>query len=164
MTSTDHPAHPSLVDLDVGTTVRVAADDEVLVGAVDALRTNASGAVTSHSLTVEERGVRPDIWDIEAQYDPRDGWSDLEATKRVYTDVETTFRDLGVAEIDAISLGIDEAELKPGVTVEAANGDRYRVIIPPWDREYDSKALTYNLDSASNVCEKLAADEVVRRV
>lgn len=34
----------------------------------------------------------------------------------------------------------------------------------PWERKYDDKALTYNLDGKANACEKSALDKMVQSV
>ena len=111
-----------------------------------------------------EDDYRGDVWDVESQYDPREGWSDLVAVRRVYRAEETLFLDEPVSGIEAVTLGVDSDRLDPGVTVEGIDGSRYRVVVPPWEREYDNKALAFNLDSGSNVCEKIDPSEVVGRV
>lgn len=165
MSSETSRTQSGLEHIDVEDTVRVRTEsDELVIGEVDATRVNGDGDVVSHAVTVEEQGYDGDIWDLEAQYDPREGRSDLVAVRRVYQDEETLFVEEGVESVEPISTGIDTDRLDPGATVEAVNGCRYRVVVSPWEREYDNKALVFNLDSASNVCEKLDSSEVVERV
>lgn len=157
--------HPDLAGLDEGATVRLRVDDELIVGEVDDVRHHEEGEITGHAVTVIEDGYRGDVWDVEAEYDPRDGWT-LAAHERVYSDAVTEFathEDADVS-IERVDPGIDPDRLDPGVTVEVLDGDHYRVVIPPWEREYDAKALAYNLDSTSNVCERFDPAEVVGRV
>ncbi|WP_135822982.1 hypothetical protein [Halostella litorea] len=161
----DEPTHPDLEPLATDDTVRVTpADADRFVGTVDDIRKHSTGAITTHAVTVAEDGHRAPLWDLTAEYDPREGWSPVVATKRVYGDSETEFVEHGEAEFEVIDLGIDPDRLGPGITVEAVDGHEYRVVIPPWEREYDSKALAYDLDSKANTCEKLRPREVIRRV
>lgn len=167
-TATSTTDHPLLAALDVGQTVRVLPDHpayDPFLADVDDTSISADGAIVSHGLTVVEQGWTGGVWDIATQYDPRDGWGDLEAEKRVYSgDGPTTWNAIGTVTVEAVDPGIDPDALDPGVTVEMVSTDRYRVVIPPWERKYDQKALAYNLDSASNVCERIDPSEVIRRV
>lgn len=159
------PTHSELEPLSLHQTVRVTVDDRVVIGEVDATGHTGDGQVTGHSVTVIEQGHRGAILDVEATFDPREGWSDLQAVERLYTgDPPTEFVELGAAEIEPIDLGVDPDDLDPGRVVELWDGDEYRVVIPPWEREYDSKALVFNLESTSNVLEKAKPSEVVRLV
>ena len=163
----DEPSrlHSGLEVLEEDDTVRVlTSGGDLLIGEVDDVRVTENGDVLSHAVTVVERGYNGDVWDVEAQYDPRDGWSDLTGFKRVYHAEETLFVEVPVTSVKPISPGIDTDRLDPGAKIEAVDGDYYRVVVPPWEREYDDKALAYNLDSASNVCERLDPSEVVERV
>jgi len=156
--------HPDLSELSDGDTVRVdPADAELFVAEVDDVRPPENGEST-HAVTVIEDGYRSPLWDLESLCDPRSGWGEIVAVKRVYLTEETRFVEKGAATVKRIDAGIDPDRLDPGVTVEAVNADRYRVVVPPWEREYDNKALAYNLDSGANVCEKVAPSEVIRRV
>jgi hypothetical protein len=157
--------HSSLGHLEVDETVRVRTNGgQLIIGQVDDVRRTSNGEILSHAVTVNERGYNGDVWDVEAQYDPRDGWSDLVGVKRVYHGEETVFVEEPVKTVEPISPGIGPDRLDPGVTIEAVDGDHYRVVVPPWEREYDDKALVFNLDTKGNVCTKLDPEEVVERV
>ncbi len=160
--------HPQLQDLDVGETVRAELDDDTtLVAEIDGIRVHEEGEIIGNGLTLlaDPTSRRGNVWDVETEYDPRSGWSDIEASRREYTGSTTKFVPHGVVEsIDTIALGISTEELDPGVTIEHADGTEYRVVMAPWEREYDDKALAFPLDRAGNHCEKVDPEEVVRRV
>jgi hypothetical protein len=169
MTATAEPQHPLLDAVEAGDTVRIRLDSgDVLIGDVDATRRNEDGDIVGQGLMLTETdaGYRPAIWDVGARYDPREGWSSVEVSERDYQGQQTGWSDLGTVEEIVVvdDVGIDRSRLEPGVTVEVVDGDHYRVVVAPWEREYDDKALAYNLDNSSNACEKVDPDEVVRRV
>lgn len=162
---TDEVSHGILGNVSVGDTLRVFVNDDRIVADVDETRRHEEGAIVGQGVTIIEDGRHGDIYDLETQYDPRDGWSSVDVSRRVYRQTETECLAEGQAEeIVVIDAGIDPDRLDAGVTVEGVDGDRYRVVIPPWEREYDDKALTYNLENSVNACEKLDPSEVVRRV
>ncbi len=143
-----------LTDHDVGDTVRFSADelDDWIAGDVDDVRIDESYA----AITVIEPFHGGRVFDLEAHHDPRVGWTTPRAFRRDYDSAPTEFVDEGELEtVDAISLGIDRERILAGDTIEHVDGDRYRVIIPPVEREYDDRVLAFNLDSSSNVAEKV---------
>lgn len=163
------PPHPQALDA----APDVDADEQVVFepGAADAdqqrgtvLRESYGGTPPGGYYTIEVR-VGRDVWDLTAEYDPRDGWADLTAYKRWYGGPdrnELNRVEKGTVETLSLpDLGVAPDRLVPGATVEAWDGDRYRVVVAPAEREYDEKALAYNLDSASNVCEKVAPDDLL---
>lgn len=158
-------SHPELAGLVPGLTLRIHCDEsEPVVATVDDVRRHAERGIATHAVTCIEDGYNGSVWDLEAEYDPRNGWLPPRATKRQYLADTTRFVSHGPATVEAIDPGIDPDQLQPGVTVEAVDTDRYRVVVAPWEREYDNRALAYNLDSGANVCEKLDPEEVVARV
>jgi len=163
--SEDSANHPELVPLSEGETVRVDPEgDSAFISTVDDDRRDTEGDIGRHAVTVIEDGNNASIWDLEAEFDPRDGWSALTAIQRQYLADETVFVERGMADVEIVDPGIDPDRLDPGVTVEGVDGDHYRVVVPPWEREYDDNVLAYNLDSKANVCERVAPSEVIRRV
>jgi len=158
-------AHGILGNVKTGDTLRVELADGQIVAEVDDTRRTEEGDFVAQGVTIIEDGHHGNIYDLETQHHPRDGWSSVEVSRRVYRQTETEWLEKGIAEeIVVIDSGIEPDRLDPGVTVESVDGDRYRVVEPPWEREYDDKALTYNLDNGTNACEKLDPSEVVRRV
>jgi hypothetical protein len=165
--SADTPTHWLEDAVEVDATVRIVVDDSTLIADVESVGRRSDGAVASFQMMLSDHTTdrRPDIWDAVAQYRPDEGWGSVEVSKRVYGERETTWESLGTAEsITVITTGINPDRLDPGVTVEMLDGDRYRIVIPPWERDYDDKALSFNLDSKSNVCERIDPEEVIRRV
>lgn len=162
---TEDVEHGILGNVESGDTLRVQLADEQIVADVDDTRRTEEGDFVGQGVTVIEDGRHGDIYELEAQHHPRDGWSSVGVSRRVYRETATEWLDQGVAEeIVVINPGIEPDRLDPGVTVEGVDGDRYRIVVPPWEREYDDKALTYNLENSVNACEKLDPSEVVRRV
>lgn len=160
------PEPSPLAGIEEGETVRVslAESDDVIVGTAEAPRSNSEGEVQSASLTLDSLGRGGPMWDLDVQYDPRYGWSEVQVTRRVYETEPTEFIEKGHGAVEVIEPGIDPDRLDPGVTVEAIDASRYRVVVAPWEREYDSKALAFNLENRSNVLEKLSPREVTKRV
>lgn len=155
-----------LAGIKEGETLRVtlSESDDVIVGTAEAPRSNSEGDVQSDSLTVDSLDLRGPMWDLDVQFDPRYGWCEVQVTRRVYETEPTEFIEKGHGTVEVIEPGIDPDRLDPGVTVEAIDASRYRVVVAPWEREYDSKVLAFNLDNRSNVLEKLSPREVIKRV
>ncbi len=104
------------------------------------------------------------IWDLEATYEPRDGWGTLWAAERLYHGNEMDrVRQGAVERIEAVDIGVAPEDLAPGVTAEHWSGDQYRIVVGPAERESDDKALAFNLDSSSNVLERVSPDEIRSR-
>lgn len=167
-TETEAPKHDLLDALENGDTVRLELENgDVITGEIEETRYRNEGDIIGQGTTLADKDSpgKHDVYDIEAAYDPRDGWSPVTLKKRFYVGNDLNWGDDKTVEaLVPINPGIDREKLEPGVTVEHLDGDHYRVVVPPWEREYDNKALAYNLDSVSNACEKVDPDEVVRRV
>jgi len=146
---------PDLItDHEVGETVRFSAADldDWVVGDIDDVRVDESYA----AVTVIEPFHGGRVFDLEAHHDPRVGWTTPRAFRRDYDAAPTEFVDEGELEtVESISPGIDREQIFAGDTIEHVDGDRYRVIVPPVEREYDDRVLAFNLDSSSNVAEKV---------
>jgi len=85
----------------------------------------------------------------------------LEVLELQYGQKETTVISGGALEtLEPVDLGRDPSDLEAGDDVEHWNGNRYRVVVPPGEREYDDKALCYPLDSPSNACTKIAPERL----
>jgi len=138
----------------VNDTVRFSSEelDSWVAGDVDDVRIDESYA----ALSVIESVHGGRVFDLECHYDPRTGWTTPRAFRRDYDSTPTDYVDLGELEaVESIRLGVEERQLLAGDTIEHVVGDRYRVIVPPEEREYDDRALAFNLDSSSNVAEKI---------
>jgi len=149
-----------LTGLDVNQTVRFTTDqlDEWIAGEVD----HAYEGRDYISVVVIETGYNGRIFDLESTNDPRSGWSTATAYRRDYNGTETEFVDEGVLEtVEAVTLGVDPDHLLPGDTIDHVDGGRYRVIVPPEEREYDNKALSYRLDGGNNVAEKVDPEDLL---
>lgn len=152
--------HPELADLEKEATVRISVDGESMIGEVDDVRHSREGAIVSHAVTVIEDGYQGSLWDLETQYDPRTGWNDVTGHERIYDDGPTSFETHETVTVERIERGVDPDAVEPGQTIKTADGDEYRVVVPPQEREYDSKILAYNLDSSGNACEKVKPADV----
>lgn len=155
----DHPP-AVLSSVDLEDTVRFTTDqlDEWVAGDVDDVR-EGDGYL---SVTVIEQGYNGRIFDLESTFDPRSAWSTPHAFRRDYENTETEFVDEGELEaVESVTLGVAPDRLLPGDTVEHVDGGRYRVIVPPEEREYDCKALSYRLDGGNNVAEKLDPSDLL---
>lgn len=123
------------------------------------------------SVVVEESTNRKSMfsgpmYDAESTFDPRSGWSDPEVFERDESTSTTEHVSLGPLERIESSgdLGIKPERLSAGLTVRHWSGHRYRVVVPPWEREYDNKALAYDLDNSSNACKRIESEELVEVV
>lgn len=141
-------------------TVRFRSEqlDEWVAGEVDDVRCGEGYA----SATVIEGGLRGRIFDLESHYDPRVGWTAPRVFRRDYDSIATEVIDEGeLAAFEVVSLGIDPDSLHPGDTLEHVDGGRYRVVVPPAEREYDQQVLAYALDDRKNVVEKVDPDDLL---
>jgi hypothetical protein len=152
-----------VADVDEGDRVRLIIDEkrtnDTYLGEIDEIASERDdlGGFVSVVFMADDRTV----FDLEAQYDPRSGWSDLTASERLYHDAETKFIEHGpVDDLSPVSLGVELDALRVGVEATHWTGDRFRVVVPPHEREYDNKALAYNIDGGTNVVEKLDPAEV----
>lgn len=155
--SDDAPA--VLTEQAVDDTVRFTTNEleEWVAGDVDDVRLGEGFA----AVTVIEKGYSGRIFDLESTFE-RSDWSSPRAFRRDYQRTPTEFVDEGAVEtIESIALGVDPDRLLPGDTIEHVDGGRYRVIVPPEEREYDTKALSYRLDGGNNVAEKVDPSELL---
>lgn len=149
-----------LVDRSEGEEVRFRAEglDGWVAAEVDDVRIS-DGYV---GVTVIEEGYKGRICDLETHHDHRVGWATPRVFRRDYEEPRTAFVDEGVLEeLEAVTLGVNPDRLLPGDTLEHVSGGRYRVIVPPAEREYDNKVLAYQLDGHNNVAEKIDPSELL---
>jgi hypothetical protein len=160
----DDTTHP-FEHVDEGNTVRFVIDekrsDDTHRGEIEEISVERDGDGGGWASAVI-RTERDEVYHLEAQLDPRTGWSTPEVVHRAYLVDDTRFIERGaLEEVVPIAPGVDAGELTFGDEVETWTGDRYRVVIAPGEREYDDKALAYNLDSRSNTLEKVDPADVL---
>ena len=139
--------HPMLADLDEDAQVVFEpADGEPQLGVVHKI---SHGGTPPGEFCRVEIVSSGDVWDLESQYDPRSGWNGLEAFIRGCTDRH----EKGVVEsIETVKLGVDPRRLEIGHDVRRWDGERFRIVRPPSEREHSNMALALPLDNPSKLC------------
>lgn len=157
----DAASHPLLegVDVDEGDTICFEADGDRETADVEVLKEHVDELGGGFVTLLAKSG--PSLWELAADLDPRDGWSDMTADKRFYHEAETEIEEAGVVEDLFVVDGVAPEDLQAGDDLTYLDGNSYRVVVTPVEREYDDRALCYQLDGGSNTCTKLEPGEVV---
>lgn len=153
--------HPLLEDVDQDDQLLATIDGEWMVLAVDEVKhrpTEDGGFVMVHSIDERSRW-----WDLTSTFTPQEGWSGFEAARRYQVGNETHWTDeVVVDELRRADLGVDPSRLEPGQDFDYYDGERYRVVVTPAERDYDEKVLAYCLSDGSNVTKKLDPGRILR--
>ncbi|WP_254810676.1 hypothetical protein [Natronosalvus amylolyticus] len=158
-------SHPVLEGVEKGDTIRFTADGETEIGTVDeAVATKFED--TGFGYTTLPISIGRTIVDIGAEFKPGSGWTQLEATERVYSGKSgTEWQVIGpIEELVVLNPGIDADAVRLGDTLEHLDGTHYRVVELPYERQYDDKFLCYSRETASNACKKIDSSEVVEHI
>lgn len=155
--------HPLLEDLDEsgGDEIVATIDGDRVVLTVDEIKEregDVGGFVMIHAMDDGRRW-----WDLQADFTPQDGWSGFEAARRYQVKNETHWTsEVPVEAIERADLGVDPGELEPGQDFDYYDGETWRVVVPPAEREYDDKVLAYCLTGSLNGTKRLDPDRILR--
>lgn len=102
---------------------------------------DGGGFIMIHALDASGRW-----WDLQSEVTPRGEWGEMEGARRYQVGTETHWTDEEQVEsMKRTTLGVEPSSLVPGEDFEYVDGETYRVILTPSEREYDGKVLAYCL-------------------